>query len=109
ALSLFLFPRNYYAAFLIALIFGAYDGIANTVGRALIPKYTENALRGTAYGLYYLVVGLGFLIANITVGALWQSYSPSTAAAYSITLASISIIGMILFIKQRKARQSQDK
>ena len=105
AFSLFFFPRNYYAVFLIALIFGAYDGIANTVGRALIPKYAGDSLRGTAYGLYYLVVGLCFLIANMTVGALWQSYGPSTAAAYSITLASVSIIGMILFIKQQKSKQ----
>jgi len=88
ALSLFFFPRNYYAVF---LIFGAYDGIANTVGRALIPKYAGNSLRGTAYGLYYLVVGLCFLIANITVGALWQSYGPSVAAAYSIVLSTVSI------------------
>jgi len=109
ALSLFLFPRNYYAAFLIALIFGVYDGIANTVARALIPRYAENALRGTAYGLYYLTVGLCFLISNVTVGALWQSYSPSVAAAYSITLSSISIIGMIQFINKRRARQSGDK
>lgn len=105
AFSLFFFPRNYYAVFLIALIFGAYDGIANTVGRALIPKYAGNSLRGTAYGLYYLVVGLCFLIANITVGALWQSYGPSVAAAYSIVLSTVSIIGMILFIKQQKSKQ----
>jgi len=109
ALSLFFFSRNYYVAFLMALIFGVYDGIANTVGRALIPKYAERALRGTAYGLYYLVVGLCFLIANITVGALWQSFSSSTAAAYSITLASVSIVGMSLFIKQRKVRRPWDK
>jgi len=106
ALSLFLFPRNYYAAFPIALIFGVYDGIANTVARALIPRYAENALRGTAYGLYYLTVGLCFFISNVTVGALWQSYSPSVAAAYSITLSSISIIGMIQFINKRRAKQS---
>jgi len=109
ALSLFFFHGNYYAAFLMALIFGAYDGIANTVGRALIPKYSENMLRGTAYGLYYLVVGLCFLIANITVGALWQSFSPSTAAAYSILLSSISIIGMLSFIRQRKTKRHESK
>jgi len=103
---LFFFPCNYYVAFLIALIFGVYDGIANTVTRALIPKYSESTLRGTAYGLYYLVVGSCLLIANITVGSLWQSLGPSTAAAYSITLTSVSIIGMILFIKQRKAKHA---
>jgi len=105
ALSLIFFPRNYYAAFLIAAIFGVYDGITNTITRALIPKYSESTWRGTAYGLYYLVVGSCFLIANITVGALWQSLGPSTAATYSATLAATSIIGMILFIGRRKTKR----
>jgi len=105
ALSLFLFPRNYYVALLIAAIFGAYDGIANTVTRALVPKFSESTLRGTAYGLYYLVVGSCFLIANITVGGLWQFLGSSTAAAYSASLATVSIIGMALFIGRKRAGQ----
>jgi len=104
ALSLFFFPRNFYVAFLIAAIFGVYDGIANTITRALIPKYSESALRGTAYGLYYLIVGSCFLIANITVGALWQSLGPSSASAYSATLAAASIIGMVLLIRRQKSQ-----
>ena len=109
ALSLFFFPRNFYAAFLIAAIFGVYDGIANTITRALIPKYSESALRGTAYGLYYLIVGSCFLIANITVGALWQSLGPSSAAAYSITLAAASIVGMAILLGRRKPGQHRIK
>jgi len=105
ALSLFLFPRDFYAAFLIAAIFGVYDGIVNTITRALIPKYSESALRGTAYGLYYLIVGSCLLIANITVGALWQSLGPSAAAAYSITLAAASIVGMAILVGRRKPGQ----
>jgi len=98
---LFLSPRNYFAALLMAILFGAYDGIVNTVGRALIPKYVSGEWRGTAYGLYYLIVGMCFLIANTVFGGLWQFYSPSTAALYSMTLALISIIGMILFIMRK--------
>ena len=109
ALSLFFFPRNFYVAFLIAAIFGVYDGIANTITRALIPKYSESALRGTAYGLYYLIVGSCFLIANITVGALWQSLGPSSAAAYSITLAAASIVGMAILLGRRKPGQHRIK
>jgi len=100
SLLLLLFPRNNFAAFLIAVIFGIYDGISNTVARAMIPKYAESAFRGTAYGLYSLVVGICFLIANVTVGVLWQFYGSSIAAAYSSILAASSIIGMILFLRR---------
>ena len=109
ALLLFLFPRDFYAALLIAAIFGVYDGIVNTITRALIPKYSESALRGTAYGLYYLIVGSCLLIANITVGALWQSLGPSAAAAYSITLAAASIVGMAILLGRRKPGQHRIK
>ena len=104
SLLLFLFPAGYYAAFLIAVIFGVYDGIVNTVGRALIPKYAERTLRGTAYGLYYLVIGTCFLIANITVGTLWQLFGSPTAASYSMTLAAFSIICMTILISRRTPR-----
>ena len=56
--------------FLVALIYGLYMGIGETIQRAMIPKYAPAELKGTAYGLYYLVVGTGFFIANAVVGAL---------------------------------------
>jgi len=100
SLLLFFLPRNDLTAFLIAIIFGIYDGISNTITRAMVPKYAESALRGTAYGLYYLVVGICLLIANVTVGVLWQFYGPSIAAMYSSILAASSIIGLTLFLRQ---------
>jgi len=39
-------------------------GIGETIQRAMVPKYAPIELKGTAYGLYYLVVGTGFFIAN---------------------------------------------
>jgi len=104
ALLILLQPGNYYFAFLIAIIFGLYDGIANTVARALIPKYAETALRGTAYGLYYLVVGLSFFVANTVVGMLWQRFGSSVASIYSLTLSFIAIIGMLLLLTKMKNR-----
>jgi MFS family permease len=102
AVFLYLFPANYYFAILMALVFGAYDGINNTVPRALVPKYAPNELRGTAYGLYYLVAGLCLLVANVVVGVLWQTFSPAASATYSIILSTAAIIGMILFTVRHK-------
>jgi len=102
ALSLFFFPGNYYFAVLMAIVFGVYDGIANTMARALVPKYARTELRGTAYGLYYLILGSCFLVSNIVVGVLWQSMGPSSAAVYSIALSAAAIIGMLFFILSHK-------
>ncbi|MCJ7631657.1 MFS transporter [Candidatus Bathyarchaeota archaeon] len=85
--------------FLVALIYGLYMGIGETIQRAMVPKYAPMDLKGTAYGLYYLVVGTGFFIANTVVGALWTYAGSAVAASYSIGTSTAAIVGMILFLK----------
>jgi MFS family permease len=85
-------------AFFIAVVFGVYMGINETIQRALIPKYAPNDLRATAYGIYYLTVGLCFLVADIVVGILWESFSSNMAFTYSTVTSAIAIICMIAFI-----------
>ena len=95
-------PKTYLYAFIVAATFGLYAGIIETVQRALIPKYAERRdLRGTAYGLYYLVIGSAFLVANIAVGLLWQQSGSSTAMTYSIIMATTAILSMVGFIIRR--------
>jgi len=97
-----LFPRNGFNAFLVAVFFGAYFGITETIQRALIPEHVESNLRGTAYGLYYLVVGSAFFVSNAVVGMLWELFGSSIATSYSAIVSSIAIIGMLYFLKKRK-------
>ncbi len=55
-----LLADNSLYAYILALGFGLYLGISETVQRAVIPKYVSPELRGTAYGLYNLVSGVCF-------------------------------------------------
>ena len=52
-------------AFLLAAIFGLYIGITETVQRAVVPKYIQPELRGTAFGIYNLILGVSFFISNV--------------------------------------------
>lgn len=94
--------NNYLAVLFTALLFGLYQGIVNTITRALIPKYVQSNLVGTAYGMYYLVAGFSFLIANIIVGLLWNSLGSNMACMYSFFLTGISLIGFTIFIIKQK-------
>ena len=98
-LTMLLLPHTVNSAIVVALVYGLYLGIVETVQRALVLDYTQDALRGTAYGVYYLVVGSAFLIANFIVGTLWEFYGSSTAIVYSLTTSSIAMISLIVFIK----------
>ena len=87
-------------AYILAAVFGLYIGISETLQRAVLPKYVSSELRGTAYGIYNVVAGVGFFVSNIIFGFLWDNYSLNTAILYSIILASIAIVGMFVFIRR---------
>ena len=102
AVLLFFVPSSVSAAYLIALIYGVYVGVVETVQRALIPGYVDSSLKGTAYGVYYLVVGVAMFIANFVVGSLWASYGLWASSLYSSGLSLLALIGAILFINKAK-------
>ena len=98
---LILLPATGYVALLVAVFYGAYIGVVETVQRALIPDYVGEKLRGTAYGIYYLVVGSSFFVSNAVVGSLWEYFGSSVASTYSITLSVIAILAMMLFVRKK--------
>ncbi len=85
-------------AFLIAFIFGLYLGTSETVQRAIVPSITAVELKGTAYGLYYLLLAVCSLIANLLFGILWDQFSPSVAFEYSLvtSVAAAASFGVLL-------------
>jgi MFS family permease len=100
--------NNISYTYLLASIFGLYVGISETVQRAIIPKYVSTELRGTAYGLYSLVIGVCFFSSNITFGFIWDNYNINMAVVYSVSLSLSAIIGMIVFIKRYSTLRTND-
>jgi MFS family permease len=99
--------ENSHYAYLLAAIFGLYIGISETVQRAVVPRYVSSELRGTAFGVYNLVLGTSFFVSNVIFGFLWDNYNLSTAVVYSIVLTSAAIIGMSVFIKREAKKVIQ--
>lgn len=95
-----LLSGNFLYAFVIALIYGIYVGITETVQRAVLPRYADSNVRGTAYGLYNLVIGVGFFIGNILFGYFWDAYSLGVAISFSSIFVASAMIGMTVFIKK---------
>lgn len=88
-------------AFLMALLFGSYLGIAETVQRAIIPDFTRPGLKGTAYALYYTLIGIGSMVANSTFGVLWSNISPTAAFQYTILTTTAGVAALIMFTARR--------
>ena len=101
-LMVLLDSNQYLFAYLIAAIFGLYMGTMETVQRAVIPVYVVPEMRGTAFGLFYMVIGLGFFVCNTIFGLLWDTFNFNAAAIYGIILSVGAIIAMLLFIRRPK-------
>jgi MFS family permease len=87
-------------AYVLAAVFGIYMGISETLQRAVVPRYVSSDLCGTAYGIYNVIVGVGFFVSNVIFGYLWDNFNLSIAIFYSMLFAFAAIIGMFTFIKK---------
>ena len=92
-------------AFGIAFIYGLYLSTSDTVQRAVIPFMTAGELKGTAYALYYLLLGACSLVANFLFGALWDQISSTAAFSYSLITSLAAVVGLtVLTISWTKTR-----
>jgi len=105
-LMLYLSGNSLYA-YVLAAVFGLYIGISETVQRAVVPRYVSSELRGTAYGVYNVVVGSTFFVSNILFGFLWDNYALSAAITYSLITSAIAIAAMSIFVKRYPARAGE--
>ena len=93
-------------AYILAAVFGLYLGIFETVQRAVIPRYVTSEFRGTAYGLYNVVIGTTFFVANVVFGFLWDNFSLAASVSYSVITAIAAVCIMLIFVRRHPPSQS---
>jgi MFS family permease len=99
---------NYWAyAFFIAFLFGSYLAISETVQRAMIPDFTKTELKGTGYAVYYMLIGVGSLLANSIFGTLWTNISPASGFEYSIVTSTLGVVALFIFMISRRKSRAQ--
>ena len=81
---------------ILFLIYGIYFGLCEGAEKALIADLVDPNLRGTAYGLYNFVIGVGALPASLFLGWMWQQFGASTALLVS---AGISLAAALFFLR----------
>ncbi|HZS07742.1 MAG TPA: MFS transporter [Blastocatellia bacterium] len=77
-------------------VYGVYFGCTEGVEKALVADLVAAEQRGTAFGLYNLVIGVTALPASVTFGLLWQRFGAETAL---ISSALVSLIAAALLMK----------
>jgi len=74
----------------VTLLYGLFMGLTEGAERAAISDYCGAGERGTAFGWYYLVLGLAAIPGGVLFGALWQELGAATAFTFAAGLAALS-------------------
>jgi len=81
-------------AWALFMIYGIYFGLTEGVEKALVADFAPTHLRGSAFGLYHLIVGLGAFPASLLFGLVWQKFG--SAAAFGMG-GGLALLASILF------------
>jgi len=82
----------------IFLFYGLYYGLTEGAAKALVADITDRDHRGTAYGIYNLVVGGTLLPASLIAGFLWQTIAPAAAFYFGSSLALAAALGLLILL-----------
>ena len=72
------------------MIYGCYFGFAEGTEKALVADLAPASRRGTAFGIYNAVAGLGALTASIVFGVLWSLFGAPVAFGAGAALAFVA-------------------
>ncbi len=71
-------------------LYGIYFGFTEGVEKALVADFAPVHLRGSAFGLYHLVVGAGAFPASLLFGFVWQRFGSASAFGMGAGLALLA-------------------
>jgi MFS family permease len=85
------------------MVYGIYFGLAEPVEKAWVADLAPKNLRGSAFGWYHGMVGLGALPASLLFGWIWKAYSPGCAFLTGACLAGVAAL-MLLRVPEKPAQ-----
>jgi MFS family permease len=78
------------------LVYGVHFALAEGAEKALVADLTPLHRRGTSFGLYNGVLGVGMLIASITFGFVYDRVSPAAAFIMGATLSAAAALLLVV-------------
>lgn len=73
-------------------LYGVYMALTDGVSKALVVDHARRERRGTALGVYYMLIGLASVVANLFVGLVWHHYGATPALCLGAGCAGLALI-----------------
>ena len=80
------------ALWTVTIAYGLFFGLGEGAEKALISDFALPAEQGTAFGWYYLVLGLAAIPAGLLFGAVWQFQSAAMAFFLAAGIAGVAVL-----------------
>ena len=77
---------------LLGLTLGLHFGLTEGAERALVRDLAPSAERGTAFGWFYMIVGLAAIPAGLLLGGLWTLWSAKAAFLVSAAITTTATL-----------------
>ncbi|HEU5208371.1 MAG TPA: MFS transporter [Longimicrobiales bacterium] len=77
-------------------LWGLHMGLTQGLFATLVADTAPPMLRGTAFGLFNLAIGIAMLAASIIAGALWSAYGPAATFLAGAGFTFLSLTGYLL-------------
>jgi len=79
-----------------AALWGLQLGVTQGLLGATIADVAPNRLRGTAFGIYDVAIGVGTFVASAGAGVLWMAGGPSVAFGVGACIAMATTFMLLL-------------
>jgi MFS family permease len=90
----------------VFLSYGLYFGLTEGAEKAWVADLTEPPHRGTAFGYYNAVLGVGSLAASVLFGLIWTRISPPAAFFTGAALSLLATVLLWLAFPQERERRT---
>jgi len=97
----FAFASSQWHVWALFMVYGVYFGLTEGVEKALVADFAPVHLRGSAFGLYHLIVGLGALPASLLFGLVWQKFGAAAAFGMGASLAMLASVMLSMLAVKR--------
>ena len=100
----FAFSHNLIFIGLLFVVYGLFQGIYRSVGKAFASDFFPQHLRASGIGWYSATIGLSGLVASIVAGQLWDLVNHEAVFIYGALFAALAGIALLFFAPAPKAR-----
>ncbi len=92
----FAVTRNFVAIAILFAIYGAFQGIFRSVGKAFASDLIPKEIRASGVGWYNATVGLSGLVASLSAGLIWDKISHPAVFIFAAIFAILGSFSLLL-------------